>query len=359
MIKIAIDCRLIGQSGIGTYIENIVHYAVNRNDVQFTLIGNSTSLEQYTDRGNCRIVECDYRPCSWKELFCCPTTEVNQCNAFYTPNFNIPMGIRVPVFSTIHDVVFFDIKGLCSPIGKVIRYVFMRRALNLSATTFTVSQFSESRIRDIFRPKCPIVFAYNGISHNLIEYKEAHAQDQIIPDDNFVFLGNLKKHKGITTLLNAFHLAKQQGLDNTKLIIIGNIDFRTKDDEAIRLLHEAGEDIVCIRNATNEEVYRLMASARAFISPSLYEGFGLPPLEAMYLGTPAIISDIPVYKEVYTESPATFFQTGNAADLAVKMQQAKNDRVEICATVSEKYNYKSVSDIIMTTIANYVNSTTP
>jgi len=55
------------------------------------------------------------------------------------------------------------------------------------------------------------------------------------------------------------------------------------------------------------------------VQPSLYEGFGLPPLEAMVLGTPALISDILVFKEIYNDFPVTFFKTGDAIDLKNKM----------------------------------------
>ena len=145
-MKIAIDCRLIGQSGIGTFIENVMLYMVERTDMHFVLIGNEKRLSSYSNRANCHIVECNYPSFSLKELFCFPTKEVNSCDAFFTPFFNIPLGIRVPIFSMVHDVVFFDVEGICSPIGKLIRRFFIQRALNISKTIFTVSNFSRQRI---------------------------------------------------------------------------------------------------------------------------------------------------------------------------------------------------------------------
>lgn len=68
-MKIAIDCRLIGQSGIGTFIENVMHYMVERTDMYFVLVGDKKRLEPYALRETCTIVECNYPSFSLKELF--------------------------------------------------------------------------------------------------------------------------------------------------------------------------------------------------------------------------------------------------------------------------------------------------
>lgn len=354
-MKLAIDCRQFGASGIGTYIENVVSYIVERNENQYVLIGDPSRLSSYDKRENCFIVPCVHHPFTWKELFMFPTKEVNQCDAFYTPNFNIPAGIKVPIFSTIHDVVFFDVEGVCSPIGKAIRYAYIKRALLLSKELFTVSPFSRSRIDSIFHTKKIITVIYIGVSRELMAYKKEQNTPQ--KENQFVFLGNLKKQKGITTLLKAFRMAKEKGLGETRLVVIGNIDFRTKDDAAIKLLNEAGEDIVCVRNASNRDVFDIISRSRALISPSRYEGFGLPPLEAMYLGTPAIISDIPVYKEIYGKTDAIFFQVDHPEDLCDKLLSFQDKTVNIDNIIREKYNFHTAANVILNNITNAINET--
>ena len=346
-MKIAIDCRLIGQSGIGTFIENVIHYMVESTDHEFVLIGNMERLKPYSQRVNCRIVECSYESFTLKELFSFPVSEVNRCDAFFTPNFNIPMGIRVPIFSTIHDVVFFDVDGICSPLGKFIRWLYMKRALAMSRVVFTVSNFSRQRIGAILGYKDKIKVIYNGVSNELILYKKEHKTPEGKNGDYIVCLGNLKKYKGVKSLIAAFQLLKAKGDFNCRLIIIGRIDARTQDDELIRMVNSNHADIQFVTDADNKQVYKLLAGAKALVSPSHYEGFGIPPLEAMYLGTPAIISDIPTYREIYHDTPVIFFKTGDVQDLAKKLQQISSDRCDVEKVVNERYNFKSTAQQVL------------
>jgi len=354
-ITVAIDCRLIGQSGIGTFIENVVYHIVNTPDMLFVLVGEKKKLEPYALRENCTIVECNYPSFSLKELFCFPTKEVNRCDAFFTPFFNIPLGIRVPIFSTIHDVVFFDVEGMCSPIGKLIRRFFIQRALNISAKVFTVSNFSKSRIEALFSPSCPVVVCSSGISEELKKYRNQHPpirpQDK---KDNIVYLGNLKKHKGLHVLLAAFKQFREAlPQSKTTLTIIGNIDFRTKDEKIESLLHQHDDRIIFLRGASNDTVFKTLREAKLLVSPSEYEGLGLPPMEAMFLGTSAIISDIPVYQEIYGQSPAIFFKMGDAADLAGKIiSQIPTINPIIDNLVATKHNFQHISTLILKEITS-------
>ncbi len=348
-MKIAIDCRLIGKSGIGTFIVNVIRYAVDNEDIKFTLIGDKHVLAPFEDLASCQVVECTHASFTIKELFHFPTKAVNQCDAFFTPNFNIPLGIKVPIFSTIHDVVFFDVKGICSPIGKLIRWIYMKRALHISKVVFTVSQFSEHRIRSIFHHHGEMKVVHNGISQELTAYRQKERNSQQAKDEYIVFLGNMKIYKGIRDLIKAYHIAQDTYDLKCKLYIIGRIDARTIDKKLLTMIHQHDDKIQFITDADNHRVYELLSGARALVSPSHYEGFGIPPLEAMYLGTPAIISDIPTHREVYRETPAIFFKTGDVDDLAQKLSKIPADKCNVDEIVSKKYNFQlSAKEIIHT-----------
>ncbi len=354
-MKIAIDCRLIGKSGIGTFIENIIRYAVNNEGIKFTLIGDKHVLAPFENLTSCQVVECTYASFTINELFNFPTKAVNQCDAFFTPNFNIPLGIKVPIFSTIHDVVFFDVKGICSPIGKLIRWIYMKRALNISKLVFTVSQFSEHRIRSIFHHRGEMTVVYNGISQELTVYRQKKGNSQQEKGEYIVFLGNMKKYKGIRDLIRAYHIAQDTYDLKFKLYIIGRIDARTIDKKLLAMIHQHDDKIQFITDADNHRVYELLSGAKALISPSHYEGFGIPPLEAMYLGTPAIISDIPTHREIYRETPAIFFGTGDVDDLAQKLSKIPSDKCYVNEIVSKKYNFQLSALKIIHTIQEKIN----
>lgn len=343
LMKIAIDCRLIGSSGIGTFIENVASYITLNTTDKFVLIGNPQQLKNFAHRDNCSVVPCSYKPFTMKELFTFPTKEVNRCDAFFTPNFNIPFGIHVPIYSMVHDIVFLDITGINSWIGRLIRSLFIRRALKISKAILTVSYFTRGRILDYFHPNVPIHVVYNGVSKELLQYKSQPEETE----SYIMFLGNLKKHKGIQTLIKAYDKGRDEGLFNDRLYIVGRLNFRVKDPFIEMLSHDNNPNIRFITDADNAEVYRLIASARMLVSPSFYEGFGLTPLEALYLGTPVIVSDIPAHQEIYRDSPAVFFHTGNADDLADKISKIKKHKIDAKKWISDHYSYEKTAASII------------
>jgi glycosyltransferase involved in cell wall biosynthesis len=72
---------------------------------------------------------------------------------------------------------------------------------------------------------------------------------------------------------------------------------------------------------SDEKLMECLSTAALLVQPSLYEGFGFPPLEAMALGTGALVSDIPVFREIYGGFPVTFFRAGDSMDLKNKMME--------------------------------------
>lgn len=170
-MKIAIDARLIGNSGIGTYIENIVPVLVNRHKQHhYLLIGHESQIGLYRGISNVELLLTDISQFSLKECVAFPVEEINKCDAFYCPYINVPGGIRVPVYSTIHDVIFLDIKGLSSRLGTLLRWAFYKRAIYLSEALFTVSEFSATRIRNHFNTKKDIHVTFSAISKQIKEY---------------------------------------------------------------------------------------------------------------------------------------------------------------------------------------------
>ncbi len=93
----------------------------------------------------------------------------------------------------------------------------------------------------------------------------------------------------------------------------------------------------------------LLSQAKFLVQPSLYEGFGIPPLQALYCGTKAVISDIPVFKEIYDGFPVVFFESGNSNDLCEKMQRTFCDESPL-GEIPEKYSYKKTASLILSEI---------
>ena len=349
MMRIAIDCRLIGQSGIGTFIENVVPHMVATPDADFVLVGDKAQLADYAGRENCTVVECTYDSFSPKELLRFPVKAVNTCDVFYTPNFNIPMGIRIPIYCTIHDIVFFDTGHFGSTLHRTALKWYVRRALRIAKGVFTVSQFSRQRIQDYFHTQRDIQVLCNGLSQELLEYKASHPVVQ--QRAGIVYLGNIKRNKGIHILWQAYQKLMDEGGNVPPLTIIGRFDFRTKDDEILQTVLANKDKVRLVTDATNQQVYDILAHAACLVSPSLYEGFGIPPLEAMSLGTPVILSDIPVYQEIYGHYPVTFFKAGNADELCRMLRTLPSSPIDVDELIVSTYTYEKTAKKIMQVLA--------
>ncbi|MGL5902337.1 MAG: glycosyltransferase, partial [Cetobacterium sp.] len=138
--------------------------------------------------------------------------------------------------------------------------------------------------------------------------------------------------------------AKKEGM-TSKLVIVGNQNnFKTKDEEVIEILENSkNEGIEFTGYVDNKELKKLIAEAKVLVQPSLYEGFGIPPLEALGLGTPAIVSNIEAFKEIYSNLEVQFFEQNNLKILSQLLQKniilKKND--------CNQFSYKKCSNILM------------
>jgi len=340
-MTIAIDCRMINSSGIGVYLQGILP-SLLRSPHDFLLLGNPPELEIYKHHTNVSILECDVEPFSLKELFFFPKKileKINLSYIYFSPSFNIPDGIIIPIYSTIHDIIFPDMPELTSRLGLTVRMWFYRRAYKKSLGIFTVSNFSKSRIEYHLGTKRPVIVTYSAIQPFLISFRENNCDIQ--KTKTIVFIGNIKKHKGLDYLLDAFILAKSEGLTH-KLIIIGEKDnFRSSDDSILKKIESiGGSDVIFSGFISNDELSKYLSKAALLVQPSLYEGFGLPPLEALVLGTQTLISDIPVFKEIYDGFPVVFFRAGDTADLKNKMLEILNTKRPSLPRLHDELLYK-------------------
>lgn len=346
-MKIAIDCRMSGKSGIGAFFDGILPYIIDSGN-EILLIGGKNN---FSDRKNVTHLECDVGTFSLKEMFAFPSDlrkAINDCDLYYTPYCNIPNGIQVPVFSTIHDIVFLDVKGLSGKIGTFVRKMFYLRAIRKSEKVFTVSEFSKSRIIEKLHCKKPIDVVYGSVPKYISDYKK---QD-VKKDSSIIFIGNIKHHKGLQTLLPAFisfrEDIKKAGGEEPKLLIVGSKDnFRTQDSGLDEYMNKSSENGIEFTGfVSDEKLLELLVKSKLLVQPSLYEGFGMPPLQALFVGTRVLISDIPVFKEIYKDYPVDYFKVSDEADLKAQLEKIwkENDSVP---PFEKTYSFERCARLVM------------
>lgn len=343
--KVAVDCRMLYMSGIGVYLKNILFHLVEYNEIEWVLFGKKEELNVFTSKENCSIEECNIPIFSFKEYLKFPVDKVNECDLYYSPNFNIPLGIKVPIFSTIHDVVFLDVPGLTSWLGKFVRKLLYYRAMSLSSIVFTVSEFSKSRLRYHLGDDKKVHITYNGLRNDLLNIDRSRLR-RVYNFRYLLYIGNLKKHKGLDVLLDAISITE------FKLVVIGSISsMKTTDKDVIDRMKKNDKVVIEPYIYDDLKLYSIIANAEYLIQPSRYEGFGIPPLEAMFLYTTPIVSDIEVFKEIYSDLPVIFFQNGNSQHLREIIGSNLHPSINL-SEIENRFSYKISANIILNKILN-------
>jgi glycosyltransferase involved in cell wall biosynthesis len=223
----------------------------------------------------------------------------------HEPHYVLPPAIRCRSVVTIHDCIHLMFPQYLP--GK-LAYVYAKGSMwAASRKADRILTVSEASKRDILRffdvPPEKVEVIYNAIDERFLAPPNAERMDLVRQryqlDDPFVmYVGNIKPHKNIERLIDAFARARSQSPDNLKLIIIGD---EISKYPALRHLvhrHKLDKHVRFLGFQPMETLAAFYRLARAFVCPSLYEGFGLPPLEAMACGSPVVTSNVSSLPEV-------------------------------------------------------------
>jgi glycosyltransferase involved in cell wall biosynthesis len=309
-MKIAIDVRKWRDYGIGTYVRNLVRHLARLDHETtyflFCLRSDEATLRDLAE--NFVPVIDDSAGYGLREHWSIPRL-VRRLGAdlLHTPHYVLPLLARRPAVVTVHDCIHLRFPEYL-PRGPALRYarVMMSAALRRSALVFTVSEASRRDILHFYPRTDPeqILVVHNAVDAALLvapdEAERERVRERYQIRGRFVlYAGNVKPHKNVDRLVHAFaRLRQRPGLEDVKLLIIGQDENRYAGLR--RTVEEAGvrQDVRFfgfVPDATLATLYRL---ASVFAFPSLYEGFGLPPLEAMACGTPVVTSRLSSLPEV-------------------------------------------------------------
>jgi glycosyltransferase involved in cell wall biosynthesis len=309
-VKLCIDARKAFDSGIGVVIRSLLGQWQS-NGLSITAICNSIAQKEDLSSlfPGCRYLVVRAANYSVQEQLKIPWTVTG--DVFWSPHYNVPIGVRVPIVSTVHDVLPLAHPGLFAGIAKQVyanvmfRMCAVKSKVVVCVSRFTLSEFT--KFTGCSRKKTCVV--HNGVSPHWFRLE----RQQNTIDPYFLIIGNLKPHKNLSRLIGAFQNATST--PNYRLIVAGESrGFITSDPHGLTLAKHA-QRVEFVGSLSDEQLVKLMAGASALVLPSLYEGFGLPALEALAAGVPVIASDIPPLREVCGEC-ATYFDPMSVDSIA-------------------------------------------
>jgi len=307
-VRIGVDARRLHDFGIGTYIRNLLrHLARLDRQSDFVLLCRPEDRVALSSLGeNFRPLPEPARPYSIAEQLTVPLALAREkVELFHEPTYVLPPLVRCRSVVTIHDCLHLmfpqDLPNRLAP-------AYARASITLATRRATrVLTVSESSKRDILRfvniPPDKIDVIHNAYDERFgVEPREedvVRVRERYQLQGEFVlYAGNVKPHKNLERLIEAFDLVRRSGLDHLKLVLIGDeISKYTALRRAVHAhqLHKYVRFLGYQPEDTLAVMYRL---ASVFVFPSLYEGFGLPPLEAMASGTPVVASNVSSLPEV-------------------------------------------------------------
>lgn len=333
-VRIAIDARKLHDYGIGTYVRNLVReFAAQDSPEHYVLIC------QPADEEFVRTLGPRFEPLvdrsgnySVREQFSVPLDlRRARVSLFHAPHYVVPPLTSCPVVATIHDCIHLRFpQYLPSRTAHVYARVFMAMGARKARRIITVSQASKDDIQHyLHTPADKIDVIHNGLDLRFLTPPSneavAKVRDRFMLTEPFVlYAGNIKPHKNVERLIEAFAIMRRTGNHGVKLLIIG--DELSKYPGLRRLVHRHHlhghvRFFGFVPDATLAALYRL---ARVFVFPSLYEGFGFPPLEAMASGTPVITSNVSSLPEVVDDA-AVMIDPLDPAALAAAMTRVLGD----------------------------------
>jgi glycosyltransferase involved in cell wall biosynthesis len=392
-MRIGIDARFYGPvgKGLGRYTQEVVDNIIKINEAEksadfcyviFLSPENFEELEINSSRVEKIKVACPWY--SFREQLLMPFyLKRAKLDLVHFPHFNVPLFISQKFVVTIHDLILTHFPTIRATTKSSLVYWFKNlayrvvvfMALRRSKKIITVSNFTKQDIINKFKVSPDkIVVTYEGAA-NLAQGndslflakldKHESGSDLNLPKDFLLYVGSAYPHKNLEILLDVFAKLKSSNSD-LRLVLVGRSDYfyeRLKlQAVTLKLWSEKGSDnqVIFTGYLSDENLEALYIKARAYIFPSFYEGFGLPPLEAMSKSCPVLSSNQASLPEVLGDA-ALYFNPFDQGDILSKINIILSDRAQRFRLVAKgleqvkKYDWKKCAQMTRTVYLNILN----
>jgi len=334
-MRVAIDIRRAGDYGLGTYIRNIVNQLARMDDnSRYLLIGERRHMAEFDPLpDNFELLEYAHQPGTFRTHLHLPwLLRKRRVDILHMPWFYAPAIVPSRLLITVHDLsdVLAPPVGASPPV-QTGRLFFARRALNRADHIFAVSHASKRDLARFFHiPESKITVVYDAVDERFLNEPLPADADRILErhavnSPYVLYAGNIRPQKNLPRLIEAFAVAKAElrgnpEFEQLKLLVIGEALNRHADLRRAVVRARVREDVRFLGFVPGPVLRVFYSRALAFLFPSLYEGFGLPPLEAMAHGTPVLTSNVSSLPEVFQDA-ALLVNPENVFDIARGIRQ--------------------------------------
>lgn len=358
-MHIGIDARFFGPfgKGLGRYTQKLIE-SLEELDTEnrYTIFLRKENFDDYKPKkSNFKKVCAHFEWYSLEEQTKWPQfLSRYKCDLVHFPHFNVPLSYKGRYVVTIHDLIILHFPTRRATTLDPIKYaakqfaykVVIKNAVKKAKKIITVSEFSKRDIVKHFNlDKKRVIVTYEAADmkvQNSVEF-------QILKDKfninkpYILYVGNAYPHKNIEKLVESFAKTSEKNPD-VQLVLVGKMDYFY---QRIKQLVDDNnyKNIIFPGFVTDEELQALYENCRVYTFPSLYEGFGLPPLEAMAKGAPVISSREACMPEILKEG-ALFYNPYSVDDIEQKTEEilhneeVRKDLIEKGSKVVSSYSWE-------------------
>jgi glycosyltransferase involved in cell wall biosynthesis len=348
-MKIGIDARFLTHpqpGGFKTYTENLIH-ALARIDTEneyFIYTDRNPGDQVKIENPNfyCKTVSTGlpFIGVPWREQIRLTTfAKKDRVDLFHSPCLTAPLYLSCPLVVTIHDMIwafpekfskgttFSAKRKLMEWYNRYLPYYASKRA---SAIITVSTAAKKSIIEQLKLDKDRIFVTHEAANPIFKQIKDRKLIDTIrskynLPSNYIMAIGSADPRKNIQKLVKAFSLLPSELRKNNNLVVIWTHSFLAHD--LFEYIEKIGikDDVKFLEYVPNEDLVLLYNAASLFVFPSLYEGFGLPLLEAMSCGVPVIAADNSSITEIVSNA-ALLFNATEAEEMSVLIDRALTDQ---------------------------------
>ncbi len=337
MARIGIDCRMYSSAftGIGRYVYELTEnlFRIDRKN-EYVLFFNEPEFEKFKKKSKSQNSKIQ------KVLVNAPHYSIKEQTHFlhllnkakldlmHFTHFNAPVCYRKTSIVTIHDLTlnFFPGKKMNSPFYRAAYHLTLKNAVKKAKKVITVSENTKKDLQILLKtPSDKIEVIYEGVHEKFRPLTDRSAVEKIkakyrLDKPYLLYTGVWRSHKNLPNLIKAFHILKNDYGFDGYLVITGRKDPLYEPEivkEAVSL--ELDDEVIFTGLVDEKDMVPLYNGALVYVFPSLYEGFGLSPLEAMQCGVPVAASAVSCIPEVCGKDNAVFFDPLCPNEMAEKI----------------------------------------
>ncbi|MBR0090497.1 MAG: glycosyltransferase family 4 protein [Lachnospiraceae bacterium] len=324
-MRIGIDARILkypNYKGIAYTTWRIIqNWAAGTSGHQYVLMSDAELCLPERLPGNWRIVVKKALPGGllWEETVLPGLVQQNGIDVFWGPNFLLPRKVRgCPYVVTVHDLGLFRYPGTASVATAAILRLSGKRSCQRAEKVIAISRSTARDVHELFGiPQEKITVCYNGADGCRTGTSGRTQKGR----PYFLFLSTIEPRKNPETVLAAYEQFMDSARTKVRLVFCGGYGWKTARFRKMLACNRYREYISVLGYVTEEQKWRLLKNAVALLYPSLYEGFGLPVLEAFSVGVPVITGAVSSLPETGGDAAIYLRNPKDAKALAARMKQ--------------------------------------